>query len=206
VHTNSHMCLSVLCAHQQSYVPVCALCTLTVICACLCSVHTNSHMCLSLLCAHQQSYVPVCALCTGTDRCACLCSEHTNSHVCLSELCAHPHSDVPVCALCTPPVICACLCSVHTNSHMCLSVLCAHQHNLQCVISGFRREVDENCALQDYYVARNDISLPTFRNNLSLPSSKGARGCLESSVRNCHCALCNNPEERSFEQRLQGIK
>jgi hypothetical protein len=28
---------------------------------------------------------------------------------------------------------------------------------------------DENCALLGYYAARNDDSLPTFRNNLSVP-------------------------------------
>jgi len=40
-----------------------------------------------------------------------------------------------------------------------------------CVISGFRREVAENCALLGYYAA--------------------------SSGRNYHCSLRNNPEERS---------
>jgi hypothetical protein len=38
-------------------------------------------------------------------------------------------------------------------------------------ISGFRREVDGNCALLGYYVAYGDNSLPTFRDNLSAPSS-----------------------------------
>jgi hypothetical protein len=39
------------------------------------------------------------------------------------------------------------------------------------VISGFRRELDENCALMHYYAASSDNSVPTFRNNLSVPSS-----------------------------------
>jgi len=39
------------------------------------------------------------------------------------------------------------------------------------VISGFRREVDENCALLGYYAASSGNFLPTFRNNLSFPSS-----------------------------------
>jgi len=39
------------------------------------------------------------------------------------------------------------------------------------VISGFRREVDENCVLMGYYVASSGNSLPTFRDNLSVPSS-----------------------------------
>jgi len=81
------------------------------------------------------------------------------------------------------------------NNQMCLSVFCEHQHNLQCVISGFRGEVHEICALLG--IACNDNSLPAFTNNLSLPSSKGARGCP---------ALCNNPEERSSEHHLQGMK
>jgi hypothetical protein len=35
------------------------------------------------------------------------------------------------------------------------------------VISDFRREVDENCALQGYYTASSSNLLPTFRDNLS---------------------------------------
>jgi hypothetical protein len=37
-------------------------------------------------------------------------------------------------------------------------------------ISGFRREVDENCALLGYYAAYRDNSLPTFRDILVLSS------------------------------------
>jgi hypothetical protein len=36
-------------------------------------------------------------------------------------------------------------------------------------ISGFRREVDENCVLLGYYAASSGDSLPTFRDNLSVP-------------------------------------
>jgi len=36
----------------------------------------------------------------------------------------------------------------------------------------FRREGDENCALLGYYVASGGNSLPTSRNNLSVPSSR----------------------------------
>jgi len=39
------------------------------------------------------------------------------------------------------------------------------------MISGFRREAAENCALLGYYSASSDNFLPTFRNNLSVPSS-----------------------------------
>jgi hypothetical protein len=41
-----------------------------------------------------------------------------------------------------------------------------------CVISGFRREVDEICALLGYYTVHSVNFLPTFRDNLSVPSSQ----------------------------------
>jgi len=34
------------------------------------------------------------------------------------------------------------------------------------LISGFRREVDENCAVMGYYAASSGNFLSTFRNNL----------------------------------------
>jgi len=40
------------------------------------------------------------------------------------------------------------------------------------VISDFRRDVDENCALLVYYAARIGNSLPTFRDNVSVPASR----------------------------------
>jgi len=39
------------------------------------------------------------------------------------------------------------------------------------VNSGFRREVDENCALLGCYTASSGDLLPTFRDNLSVPFS-----------------------------------
>ena len=39
------------------------------------------------------------------------------------------------------------------------------------VISGFRREVAENCALLVHYAASSGNSLPTSQDNLSVPSS-----------------------------------
>ena len=39
------------------------------------------------------------------------------------------------------------------------------------LISGFRREVDGICALQGYYAASSGNILPTFLDNLSVPSS-----------------------------------
>jgi len=40
-----------------------------------------------------------------------------------------------------------------------------------CVISGFRCGINEICVLSGIYAALNGISLPTFRDNLSVPSS-----------------------------------
>jgi len=41
-----------------------------------------------------------------------------------------------------------------------------------CVISGFRREVEEICALLGYYTAHSSYSLSTFRDNLPVPFSR----------------------------------
>jgi len=42
---------------------------------------------------------------------------------------------------------------------------------MQRAIAGFRREADENCAVLGYYAASSGNLLPTFRDNLSIPSS-----------------------------------
>ena len=70
------------------------------------------------------------------------------------------------------------------------------------MISGFVREVDENCALLGYYAASSGNFLPTFTDNISVPSSgakdpQGRIGCLETSVGNYHGSLRNDTEERS---------
>jgi hypothetical protein len=39
-----------------------------------------------------------------------------------------------------------------------------------CVTFGFRREVNEKCAVLGYYAARSGSFLPTFQDNLSVPS------------------------------------
>jgi len=40
------------------------------------------------------------------------------------------------------------------------------------VISGFRREVDDMCALLGHYAENGGNLLPTFRDNLSVPPSR----------------------------------
>jgi hypothetical protein len=71
------------------------------------------------------------------------------------------------------------------------------------VISRFRRYVDDICALLEYYVALSGSSVPTFRDNLSVPSSRvkkskktGQIDCPETSLQNSHSTLRNIPEER----------
>jgi len=60
----------------------------------------------------------------------------------------------------------------------------------ECVISGFRHEADDDCPILGHYAVSSGNSLPTFRGNLSVPSS-GVKGLLG------YYSLCNNPEERS---------
>ena len=43
----------------------------------------------------------------------------------------------------------------------------------ECVISGFRREIDDSCVRLVYYAASNGNSLPTYQDNLSFTSSRG---------------------------------
>ena len=58
----------------------------------------------------------------------------------------------------------------------------------------------KNYALLGYYAASSGNFLPTFRDNLSAPFLGGLKmgliGCPETSVRNYHYSLRNNPEER----------
>jgi hypothetical protein len=87
-----------------------------------------------------------------------------------------------------------------------------HPHELYIpsrVIRSFRRKVDEICVLLGCYAASSGNSLPTFRDNLSLPSSniKNPRNssslkmgliiCPETSARIYHYPLHNRREERS---------
>jgi hypothetical protein len=67
------------------------------------------------------------------------------------------------------------------------------------VISGFRREVDETCALLCYYAAYSGNFIPTFRDN---PFKMGLICCPETWVRNYPQTLRNNPEERRYNTWL----
>jgi hypothetical protein len=50
-----------------------------------------------------------------------------------------------------------------------------------CMISSFRRQVDELCALLGYYATYSDTSLPTFRDNPSVPSSRVNKSKMEQT-------------------------
>ena len=66
------------------------------------------------------------------------------------------------------------------------------------VISGFRRDF-EICALLEYYTESCGNSLPTFRDNVSVPSlplNMGPISCSETSVKDYNSTLRNTPEER----------
>jgi hypothetical protein len=65
---------------------------------------------------------------------------------------------------------------------------------LFCMMSGFRREVDKNCALLGYYAASSGNLLQTFRDNLSVPSS----GRTGSPKEGTDMLSRNNPERARF--------
>jgi hypothetical protein len=76
-------------------------------------------------------------------------------------------------------------------------------NSLEPVISGFRCDIDEICALLGYCAASNGDHLPTFRDNVSVPTSRvkkslkmGPIRCPKTSVNHNHSTLCNSPEER----------
>ena len=86
------------------------------------------------------------------------------------------------------------------------------------MISGFRSEVAETCALLGYYAANSGNFLPTFRDNFRShlegfknPVSCTLRlvpiGCPETSGRNYRYSLRNNPQQRrSLLQAVTSLK
>ena len=69
------------------------------------------------------------------------------------------------------------------------------------MISGFHHKVNENCAPLGYYTESSGNSFPLFWGNLWVP----LRGWDQQVVllRNYHYSLCNNPEERSYHNRMR---
>jgi hypothetical protein len=60
----------------------------------------------------------------------------------------------------------------HTVELSCIYVDANARRLNQILVSGFRRDVDEICALLGYYSASCGKCLPTFRENVSVPSSR----------------------------------
>ena len=73
------------------------------------------------------------------------------------------------------------------------------------MIAGFHPEVDENCALLGSYAASSGNSLPTFRDNISVPLKMGPISCLVTPVRNCHYTLHNSPEESISQETFRSV-
>jgi hypothetical protein len=69
------------------------------------------------------------------------------------------------------------------------------QFILGCVISGFRPEVDENCAF--WVITRRVVVIPYQRFGTTYRSQLQPIHCPETSVRNYHYSLCNSPKEHS---------
>jgi hypothetical protein len=75
------------------------------------------------------------------------------------------------------------------------------------ITSGFRRHAGEICALRGYYVPLSGNPLPTFRDNVSVPSSKVKKSLedgtntLSGNVGKHHSMPCNIPKERRSEGR-----
>jgi hypothetical protein len=62
------------------------------------------------------------------------------------------------------------------------------------VISGFRRDLGDICAILGYYLAYGSSYLPTFRESL-LVLEMGLIACHETLVMNYHQTLRNIPED-----------
>jgi hypothetical protein len=97
---------------------------------------------------------------------------------------------------------------VHYNKHLVNAV----QGNKLCMIPGFCTDVNEICTFLRYYTAQGSNSVPTFGDNLSVPSSRvkkhswtywplkiGLIGCPETSVRitTGRCVVCHKSADLS---------
>ena len=94
----------------------------------------------------------------------------------------------------------------------------SHVNKTNMVISGFSHDVDEIFALLGYYAALSGSPVPTFRDNLSVPSSRVKKSKkkvffldfltlqdrTDTSVQDYHSTLPNIPEVRSSHQYRGG--
>jgi hypothetical protein len=88
---------------------------------------------------------------------------------------------------------------------------CLSTEPVETAISGCRRHVGEICAILGYYTASCGSSVPTFRDNVSVPSSRvkkskkmGPIRCPETSVNSYHTTLCKILEELRSQLKLCG--
>jgi len=61
-------------------------------------------------------------------------------------------------------------------------------------ISGFRYDVKKICVLLEFYTAYSDISLPMFRDNISVPflkAKKSKSNAGNTSERSLNCSACS---------------
>ena len=106
----------------------------------------------------------------------------------------------PVCCYCVIVIICNMSTMRVTTAGSSQSVLPKwYESNKQTNKETNKKQ--RNCALLGCYAASSGNFLPTFRDNLTVPSSwplkMGSIVCAETSVRNYHYSLRKNPEERS---------
>jgi hypothetical protein len=73
------------------------------------------------------------------------------------------------------------------------------------VISGFRRDVDEICALLGYYAASTGNPLPTFRDNVLVPTSRVKKSMKKNRVGSLKSRIVHLNGEAKLRQlqRLQ---
>jgi hypothetical protein len=95
---------------------------------------------------------------------------------------------------------------MHVSDWVTESVNCSVKYRLS-VISGFRRDADEICADLWYNAASSGNPLPTFRDNVSVPSSRVKKPkktcsirCPKTSLKDYRSTLCYTPEERRSQK------
>jgi hypothetical protein len=87
---------------------------------------------------------------------SCCCYDHDQLNPCLPIQHKNPYSGNKLGTLNCPRIA---------------TIFITNQLNTR-VISSFRREVDKNCSHLGYYAALSGNSIPTFRDKLSVPSSR----------------------------------
>jgi hypothetical protein len=110
----------------------------------------------------------------------------------------------------------------HVRMNVCMYVVCMYVCNISIQACKQTVAIAEICVSLGYCTVYTCNALQTFRNNLSVLSSKlkksmknnlfstslplkmGPLGCPETSVRHYHCTRCNNPEEHRSRLRHGG--